>query len=238
MNELHFFLTTVWFLLLGSSIALYVALDGFGLGIGILALFVYEPERRRYMITSLQDNWHGNEMWLLVALLTLLGAFPLAFERILRTIPFPAAMLLASLLLRRIALFYLHHTHHPRGWLILSGVASLLITLTQGWMLGSILAGLPLAGYDQNAGLLLALTVTGLISGYILLGSTYLLGRGRAHFSWVSRLAKYAVIISLLALAGVLAELVSLHTGIAERWKQPAELTLLSGIIIAGAVLL
>ena len=77
MNHDVTLLATVWFYLLGLILAIYIILDGFDLGIGILSLFSADEHRRRVMMGSLGTVWDANETWLVIFGGALFGAFPL-----------------------------------------------------------------------------------------------------------------------------------------------------------------
>lgn len=77
MDALQLFLGNAWFFLIG--LMLYVVLDGFDLGVGILSMFAADDERRGVMMASLGSVWDANEIWRVVLGGALSGAFPLAY---------------------------------------------------------------------------------------------------------------------------------------------------------------
>ena len=79
MDALQLFLGNIWFVLIGLMLVLYVVLDGFDLGVGILSLFACDEDRRGVMMASLGSVWDANETWLVIAGGTLFGAFPMVY---------------------------------------------------------------------------------------------------------------------------------------------------------------
>ena len=100
--------------ILGLSILLYVILDGFDLGVGILLPFANEPEKDR-MIASIGPFWDANETWLVLGIGILLVAFPTAHGIILTALYIPVAVMLVGLILRGVAFeFRMKAPIHPR----------------------------------------------------------------------------------------------------------------------------
>ena len=89
MEALQHFLPQVWFVILGLFLLLYVLLDGFDLGVGILSLTSSNEERRSMLMTSLGNVWDANETWLVLMGGALFGAFPLAYSTILSSLYIP-----------------------------------------------------------------------------------------------------------------------------------------------------
>lgn len=244
MNELHAFLVTAWFVLLGLIIVLYVVLDGFDLGIGMLSLLEPQLELRRRMLLPISGVWDANETWLVLAGGVLFGAFPLGYALILSQLYVPVLLLLVGLILRGVGLEYSHHAEHPRLWLRLFGVGSVLATLAQGLLLGGILNGLPATG-ASTAGFITnwlnpftLLVTVGVVLGYALLGATFLLQRcsdGRVQ-AQARRWGRLAASGMLLALAAVAVWTPLLHPQMAQRWATPPILMVMVGVVLSGAI--
>jgi len=79
MDALQLFLGNIWYFLIGLILVLYVVLDGFDLGVGIISLFACDEDRRGIMMASLGSIWDANESWLVVLGGALFGAFPLVY---------------------------------------------------------------------------------------------------------------------------------------------------------------
>src|ERR1700756_2413835 len=95
-------LVPIWTLIIGLAVFLYVLLDGFDLGVGILHGFAAE-EHRPLIMSSISPVWDGNETWLILGGLGLLAAFPLAYAIIIPAVYFPILLMLLALIFRGVA---------------------------------------------------------------------------------------------------------------------------------------
>jgi cytochrome d ubiquinol oxidase subunit II len=129
--------------LLGFSILLYVVLDGFDLGVGLLFPFADAEERDR-MIASIGPFWDANETWLVLAIGILLVAFPVAHGQILTALYLPVAVMLIGLILRGVAFEFRAKAPlpHKGRWDAVFFAGSLVTALSQGFMLGLYILGL------------------------------------------------------------------------------------------------
>ena len=129
--------------LMGVSILLYVVLDGFDLGVGLLFPFAEEAERDR-MIASIGPFWDANETWLVLAIGILLVAFPVAHGDILTALYLPVAVMLIGLILRGVAFEFRAKAPlgHKRPWDVAFWAGSAMTALAQGFMLGMYIMGL------------------------------------------------------------------------------------------------
>jgi cytochrome d ubiquinol oxidase subunit II len=129
--------------LMGVSILLYVVLDGFDLGVGLLFPFADEDERDR-MIASIGPFWDANETWLVLAIGLLLVAFPVAHGDILTALYLPVAVMLIGLILRGVAFEFRAKAPlgHKRPWDVAFWAGSVMTALSQGFMLGMYVMGL------------------------------------------------------------------------------------------------
>jgi len=139
---------TLWFFLVAALIMMYVILDGFDLGAGILHLYVARTDtERRSVIRSIGPVWDGNEVWLLAAGGSLVLAFPLLYASSFSGLYLPLMMVLWLLILRAVSLELRHHVDN-RVWkpfwdVVFSG-ASLLLAVIYGAALGNVVRGVPL----------------------------------------------------------------------------------------------
>ncbi|MFH7243008.1 MAG: cytochrome d ubiquinol oxidase subunit II [Spirulina sp.] len=182
MDALIHFLPQVWFVILALFLLLYVMLDGFDLGVGILSLTSSNEERRSMLMTSLGNIWDANETWLVLMGGALFGAFPLAYGTILNALYIPIFMMIFGLIFRAVAFEFREHSDRKLVWNFAFGAGSFLAALGQGFALGAVIAGIEVdeAGHFIGSlwdwldwrSLLVALT---LIQGYVLIGSTYLI---------------------------------------------------------------
>jgi cytochrome bd ubiquinol oxidase subunit II len=182
LQPLQQFLPQVWFFILGMFLFLYVLLDGFDLGVGILSLTAKSEERRGILMTSLGNVWDANETWLVLMGGSLFGAFPLAYATILNALYLPTIVMVIGLILRAVSFEFRENSNDKLFWNIAFGVGSFLAALGQGFALGSIFEGIKVDELGHfNGGIwdwltwrsiLVSLT---LIQGYVLVGSTYLI---------------------------------------------------------------
>ena len=129
--------------LMGVSILIYVVLDGFDLGVGILFPFA-SNEEKDMMVASIGPFWDANETWLVLAIGLLLVAFPSAHGTILTALYLPVAIMLIGLILRGVAFEFRVKapTPHKATWNWLFFAGSLMTSLAQGFMLGKYVMGL------------------------------------------------------------------------------------------------
>ena len=182
METLDYFLPQVWFFILALFLLLYVMLDGFDLGVGILSITASSEERRSLLMTSLGNIWDANETWLVIMGGTLFGAFPLAYSTILNALYVPILIMIFGLIFRAVAFEFREHAEQKVFWNLAFGMGSFLAALGQGLSLGTVLVGIQVDEFGHFAGtimdwftvpaFLVALT---LIQGYVLIGSTYLI---------------------------------------------------------------
>ena len=159
--------------LMALAMLVYVVLDGYDLGVGILMISADGPQRDR-MIASIGPFWDANETWLVLAVGLLLVAFPLAHGVVLTALYLPVAAMLLGLILRGVAFDFRVKAEdkHKPWWNRAFFFGSLLASAAQGWMLGCYVLGFPEEGANLGFALLIAI---GLCAGYALLGATWLL---------------------------------------------------------------
>jgi cytochrome d ubiquinol oxidase subunit II len=225
MSALHADLALVWYLLLAFILLLALLLDGFSLGVGILSLFVGPGAERGRMMASVAQVWHANQTWLVVLGAVLFGAFPLVYGLVLSAFYIPMALMLLGFIFRGVSLEYYGHTAHKGIWGLCYGLGSLLAAAAQGFMLGSLLGGLPLAGQRFAGGpwtwlspfsLLCLLCVLG---AYSLCGAGWLLMKtGDALREKALRAARACAYFLLLGLPALIGWAWGLHPALSTRW--------------------
>ncbi len=174
-----------WTAALGLSLLLYVLLDGFDLGVGMLFPFAPDEQARRHMLASISPVWDGNETWLVVAAAILFGAFPLVYSIAVSAFYLPILLMLASLILRGVAFEFRYKAGRfmRRVWDVGFVVGSYVAAFVQGVTVGALVVGLPIDGQRFTGGPLfwaqpLALTCgVGLCIGYALMASCWLVGK-------------------------------------------------------------
>ncbi len=161
--------------LMGLSILVYVVLDGFDLGVGLLFPFADEAEKDR-MIASIGPFWDANETWLVMAIGLLLVAFPVAHGEILTTLYLPVAIMLVGLILRGVAFEFRVKApkRYKRGWDRAFFAGSLMTSLAQGFMLGMYIMGLEFTAATLGFSVLTAVFLT---AGYSFIGAAWLVGK-------------------------------------------------------------
>ena len=220
-------LPLIWAGLIATAVLLYVVLDGFDLGVGILFPFAKTPGERDVMMNTIAPVWDGNETWLVLGGGGLLAAFPLAYSVLMPALYLPVLLMLAGLILRGVA-FEFRFRARNRGrkfWTQMFAGGSILTALAQGLILGGFIQGVTVEN-DRFAGgpfdwftPYTLLVAAGLVAGYALLGSTWLMmkttdnlhGDARRWTVWG------AVGVTALLAAVSVATLV-IHPRIAARW--------------------
>ena len=172
-------LVLVFTALMGFSILVYVLLDGYDLGIGML-MPAATREEQELMVASIAPFWDANETWLVLGIGLLLVAFPVAHGEILGALYLPVAAMLVGLMLRGVA-FELRvkaEGWHRELWNWLFWAGSTLASFAQGLMLGRYVTG-----FEAGLGYWLFAAVVGasLCGGYVLLGATWLVLRTRGE---------------------------------------------------------
>lgn len=171
------------------AVGMYVVLDGFDLGIGILFPFANDALRDR-MMGSIAPFWDGNETWLVFGGALLLATFPLSFSIILPAVYLPLIMMLLALILRGVAFeFRFKHKPRKRVWDVAFAGGSALAALSQGLVLGTFLQGIRVVDGQYAGGAwdwlnpFSLVTGAALVVGYALLGSGWLFWRADAQLS-------------------------------------------------------
>jgi cytochrome d ubiquinol oxidase subunit II len=159
--------------LLGLSILIYVVLDGFDLGVGILFPFATAQERDT-MVASIGPFWDANETWLVLAIGILLVAFPVAHGAILTQLYLPVAVMLVGLILRGVAFEFRAKAplKHKRAWDGAFFAGSLMTGLSQGFMLGLYVMGLSYTLWHMAFAVLTAVFLT---VAYSFIGAVWLI---------------------------------------------------------------
>jgi cytochrome bd ubiquinol oxidase subunit II len=237
-------MVTIWFTILATSILLYVLLDGFDLGVGMLFGMTRSEAKRRDMLAAVDPVWDGNETWLVSGATVLWAAFPLVFATVLSALYLPALIMLAGLILRGMAFVYLEKAQRTR-WLWVTAFAggSLAAAFMQGVMVGALVAGLPISHGQYVGGDLgwlspfAILCGLGLCVGYALLGACWLVKKceGETRDS-AYRLITYLALGLLLFLVVVFLHALSEDLRITHRWLERPYLFVFPMIGIAAAV--
>lgn len=219
-------LVPLWAAILAVAVFMYVLLDGFDLGVGMLFMLRREPAERDLMVASVAPVWDFNETWLVLGIGGMLAVFPLAFAIIMPALYFPVLVMLLGLVFRGVAFEFretegTHRDFWDRGFF----GGSLAATFAQGVILGNFIRGFPVQGrqfagtsWDWIAPFPL-LTGLGLVFGYALLGATWLVMKTEGELqAWARGMAERCLwgVLLFIALMSVWTPLADAR--IAERW--------------------
>jgi len=198
----------IWGGLIALAVLIYVLLDGFDLGVGILFPFLGGEHHQDMAMNSVAPVWDGNETWLILGGGGLFAVFPLAYAILLPALYAPIIAMLLGLILRGVAFEYRWRTRRGRFlWDWSFNLGSLIATFSQGVILGALVQGITIDGRAYAGGWWDWLTpfsvVTGfaLVLGYSLLGSTWLvmksvglMQRRAQTIAWISAILIAATI--------------------------------------------
>ena len=225
------------------SVFMYVAMDGFDLGIGILFGFARREDDRATMMASIAPFWDGNETWLVLGGTLLIAAFPLAYATLLPAFYVPILTMLFSLIFRGIAFeFRFHATRLRPVWDIAFSGGSVIAAFCQGIVLGAFIGGIPVAHRVFQGGSLDFITPFavicgfGLIAGYALLGAAWLIYKTTATTAAFGRAAARIALAATLAFITIVSIWTPLaYPYIAERWFSWPNIAYLSPVPILTA---
>jgi cytochrome bd ubiquinol oxidase subunit II len=219
------YLPVIWAVLIGTGVALYVVLDGFDLGIGILFPFAQSDGDRDHMMGSIAPFWDGNETWLVLGGGGLLAAFPRAYAIIMSALYLPIVVMLLALVFRGVAFEFRAVSRSKRGWDLAFTGGSLLAALCQGAILAGLLHGIKVengafAGRAFDwATPFAALCALGVAAGYALLGALWLVIKTEGPLAERSREQAKVLLLVVLAFMAVVSVWTPLaDPRIAERW--------------------
>jgi cytochrome bd ubiquinol oxidase subunit II len=216
-----------WAALLAVTMSLYVLLDGFDLGVGILFAFADQANRRK-MMSAISPVWDGNETWLVITGTVLFGAFPAAYAALLSAFYLPLVLMLCALILRGVAFEFRYKSPGLRWfWDLGFAGGSFVATFVQGMTVGALVEGLPMKDGHYIGGTLgwfspfAALCGLGLVLGYSLLGASWLVRkcegpiRKRAY-----RLLPVLTVGVLVFLGCALVAALAMHLELMNRWLE------------------
>jgi cytochrome d ubiquinol oxidase subunit II len=220
-------LPLLWALIIGFGLMMYVVMDGFDLGIGILFPFIPFRQHRDVMVNTIAPVWDGNETWLAFGGAALMAAFPLAYSVILSALYLPIILMLAGLIWRGVAFefrFKADERHRP-FWDKAFAWGSYIATFCQGVALGAFINGFAVAGGAYAGDGLDWLTPFSLFTGfglllaYALLGSTWLVMKTQGSLQRRMKQLARIVTIALLLAIGIVSLWTPLsHPDVAARW--------------------
>lgn len=220
-------LALIWAVIILFGVMMYVVMDGFDLGIGILFPLIRDRDERDVMVNTVAPVWDGNETWLVLGGAGLMAAFPLAYSVILSALHLPLVFMLLGLVFRGVAFEFRFKAdeHHRPYWDLAFVFGSVTATFFQGVTLGAYIEGIAVVGRAHQGGAwdwispFSLFTGLGLVAGYALLGCTWLImkteGRLHRHMCAIARPLTCAL-LAVIAVLSVWTPLAQPH--IAQRW--------------------
>jgi cytochrome d ubiquinol oxidase subunit II len=220
-------LPLIWAVIIAFGLMMYIVMDGFDLGIGVLFPFVRERADRDTMVNTVAPVWDGNETWLVLGGASLLAAFPLAYAVVLSALYLPLIMMLVGLIWRGVAFefrFKADAGHRP-FWDQAFAWGSYIATFSQGVALGAFINGFKVSGGAYAGGSLdwlspfSLLTGVGLLVAYALLGSTWLIMKTEGSLQRRMFGLARPIVVAMLLVIGIVSVWTPLtHARVAERW--------------------
>ncbi|MBO1326731.1 cytochrome d ubiquinol oxidase subunit II [Acetobacter sp. TBRC 12305] len=228
MTGLAYWLPVVWAIILVAAIAIYVVLDGFDLGIGMLFVVVPETRYRDVMVNTIAPVWDGNETWMVLGGAVLYGVFPGAYATLLPALYVPIVLMLLALVFRGVAFEFrvltrttIWHRLWDLGFMLGSAIAA----FCQGAILAGVIQGVPVTDGAFSGKALDWLTpfsvLCGLsvMCGYALLGATWLIWRTTGSLEQACRLWSMVLAGGLfIAIVAVSLWTPMLHAPYLKRW--------------------
>ena len=221
-------IATIWALIIATAIFLYVVMDGFDLGIGILFPWIRGREDRDVAVNSVAPVWDGNETWLVMGGGGLMAVFPLAYATILPALYMPIILMLLALIFRGVAFEMRFRAETPgqrRAWDRSFSGGSYVATFAQGIALGALVQGIDVeerayaGGWWDWLSPFSLLTAVALLAGYGLLGASWLYWKTEGELQEQARaLARRLGLLTLGFIGLVSLVMPFLQPQFAERW--------------------
>ncbi len=225
LAEMEWYLPVIWAGVIGTAVAMYVILDGFDLGVGILFPFAAGERERDRMMATVKPFWDGNQTWLVLGGGGLLVAFPLAYSIIMPAFYIPVILMLLALVFRGVAFEFRGLAGGKMKWNLAFAGGSTLAALCQGFILGGLIQGVKVengafAGGAFDWATLFGLACgLGVVTGYALLGATWLIMKTDGEMARLARRQAGMLLIGVMFFMAVVSLWTPLSTPrIAERW--------------------
>jgi cytochrome bd ubiquinol oxidase subunit II len=236
-------LPLIWAGVIGLAVAMYVILDGFDLGVGILFPFARNDDERDQMIASIKPFWDGNETWLVLGGGGLLAAFPRAYAVIMPALYLPVIVMLLGLVFRGVTFEFRGIARRKGRWNVVFAAGSAVAAFCQGVILGGLIQGISVQNGQFAGGAFdwatpfAALCGVGVLAGHGLLGATWLVMKAEGALADQARQQAKVLLVAVLAFMAV----VSLWTPLAfprifARWFTMPNILFLSPVPIVTAL--
>jgi cytochrome d ubiquinol oxidase subunit II len=233
---MEYYMPIIFAAFMGLAILLYVILDGYDLGVGMLLHYANNRDERTLMLSSIGPFWDANETWLVMATGILLFAFPKAHGIILQQLYVPTLIMLLGLVIRGAAFDFRAKANidHTALWERLFSIGSWLASLSQGYMIG-----LYITSFKNMLNPFAFLTAISLSGGYMFIASCWLIMK--TDHSLQLRAIRWARSTLLYVVMGILA--VSLATPVVsphiyEKWFKLPNIILLSPLPVSTACII
>ncbi len=221
-----FDLSIIWAGIIGFGVIMYVLMDGFDLGLGILFPFAPDEDARDVMMNSIAPVWDGNETWLVLGGAGLLAAFPLVYSIFLPALYLGVFLMLAGLIFRGIAFEFRFKSRRNRHWWNRAfSWGSAIAAFAQGVVVGAYIQGFQTEDFVYTGGAFdwltpfTVVTGLGLMAGYALLGSTWLILKSEGHVQdWAYKITPPLLIAVLVVFAIVSIWTPFVNQVVWERW--------------------
>jgi cytochrome bd ubiquinol oxidase subunit II len=251
MMDFAYWLPIVWAVILAAAIMIYVVLDGFDLGIGMLFAMERGQSSRDVMVNTIAPVWDGNETWMVLGGAVLYGVFPGAYSTLLPALYLPIVLMLLALIFRGVSFEFrvmTRGTGRERFWDFGFMAGSGLAAFCQGGILGGLIQGISVTDGAFSGGALDWLTPfsvlcgVAVMCGYALLGATWLIWRTTGALAHACRRAAGVLAIGLfLAIVVVSLWTPMLHAPYLRRWTAWPNILFVAPVpvlvVVLGAIL-
>ncbi|MDO5289911.1 MAG: cytochrome d ubiquinol oxidase subunit II [Pseudomonadota bacterium] len=204
-------LPVAWFAVIGFGVLLFLLMDGFVLGLGVLAPWARDADELDHMMNTAAPIWDGNETWLVLGGAGLLAAFPKAYALVLSALYVPVLLMVLALVFRGVAFEFRFKGQGPakRAWGAAFSAGSIVAAFMQGVILGALVQGLPTQAGQYAGGAwgwlspFALLTGLALVCGYALLGAGWLILKTQGPLHHTARRLARPLVLALLVFIGL-----------------------------------
>jgi cytochrome d ubiquinol oxidase subunit II len=236
-------LAVIWAFIIAFAVFVYIVMDGFDLGLGILFPFFPEKADRDVIMNSVAPVWDGNETWLVLGGGGMMAAFPLAYAVLMPALYTPMIAMLVGLIFRGVAFEFRWRSQHERNrWDLAFAGGSLVAALAQGIALGAILQGVHVDGRHYAGGWwdwltpFSILTGASLVIGYALLGAGWLIMKTEGRLRDMAYQMAWVLLLAMLGAIGAVSVATPfLHIQYTQRWFTWPNIILTAPVPIAVA---
>ena len=233
-------LSLIWIVIIAVGVFIYIVLDGFDLGIGILFPFIKNQQERDVMMNTVAPVWDGNETWMVLGGAGLFAAFPIVYSAVLSALYLPIILMVIALIFRGVAFEFRFKAKRTKYlWDNAFILGSIFSSFLQGVILGAYIQGIHIVDGRYAGGGLDWLTAFSLFTGvgvvvvYAALGCGWLIMKTDASLQQQMYKLMPKLIISLFIIFIAVSIYTPLaHPQIAERWFTPTQLMYFSPVPI------